>query len=194
MNAMVPGLAGAKMSSSDPNSKIDFLDSPKVVKNKIGKAFCEEGDIVGNGVLAFAKAVLIPISQSRIERRAKEGAGDGSLKPFVLDDAPAGTVFSIARPEKYGGPVHYTSYEALEKDFEEKKLFPGDLKTGVTDAINSLLAPIQKEFAENKEFQQAAENAYPVEAPPKKENKKKVSCVFHFFRGHSRSLIIVPFT
>ncbi|THH14200.1 hypothetical protein EW146_g6115, partial [Bondarzewia mesenterica] len=43
MNAMVPGLAGGKMSSSDPDSKIDFLDPPEVVRRKIKKAFCEEG-------------------------------------------------------------------------------------------------------------------------------------------------------
>lgn len=34
---------GAKMSSSDPNSKIDLLDSAKRVRDKIKKAFCEPG-------------------------------------------------------------------------------------------------------------------------------------------------------
>jgi len=32
MNPMVPGLAGGKMSSSDPDSKIDLLDGPEIVK------------------------------------------------------------------------------------------------------------------------------------------------------------------
>ena len=36
-------IVGAKMSSSDPNSKIDLLDSAKKVKDKIKKAFCEAG-------------------------------------------------------------------------------------------------------------------------------------------------------
>ncbi|KAG6371016.1 hypothetical protein JVT61DRAFT_10737 [Boletus reticuloceps] len=68
MNTMVPGLMGGKMSSSDPESKIDFLDPPEVVKRKIKKAFCGEGDVTENGLLAFTKAVL-PISELRLERR-----------------------------------------------------------------------------------------------------------------------------
>ena len=58
------------MSSSDPDSKIDFLDPPEVVRRKIKGAFCEEGNTAENGVLAFVNAVLIPISQLRLERLA----------------------------------------------------------------------------------------------------------------------------
>ena len=35
MNPMVPGLAGGKMSSSDPDSKIDLLDGPDIVKVRV---------------------------------------------------------------------------------------------------------------------------------------------------------------
>ena len=41
MNFMVPGLMGSKMSSSDPDSKIDLLDDAKSVERKIKRAFCE---------------------------------------------------------------------------------------------------------------------------------------------------------
>ena len=75
MNAMVPGLAGGKMSASDPNSKIDFLDSAEVVRKKISKAFCEEGNTTENGILAFLQAVLIPISQLRLEKTVREEGG-----------------------------------------------------------------------------------------------------------------------
>lgn len=173
MNAMVPGLAGSKMSSSDPNSKIDFLDTPKVVKKKIAAAFCEEGNIAENGVLSFVK-VLISISNLRAERIAAGDAGPDAKQPFVIEGAPGGTVFSIGRPEKWGGPLHYSSFENIQSDFEQKKLHPGDLKSGVTEAINSLLEPIQKAFADSPEFQKAALNAYPPDVPPPKENKKKV--------------------
>ena len=67
MNAMVPGLAGGKMSSSDPNSKIDFLDTAEVIRKKIKAAFCEEGNVEDNGLLSFIEAVLIPVNQLRIE-------------------------------------------------------------------------------------------------------------------------------
>ncbi|KAL8657466.1 MAG: hypothetical protein Q9226_001895 [Calogaya cf. arnoldii] len=39
MNPMVPGLSGGKMSSSDPKSKVDLLDEPATIENKIAKAF-----------------------------------------------------------------------------------------------------------------------------------------------------------
>lgn len=58
---LVPGLAGAKMSSSEEDSKIDLLDSAANVKKKLKKAFCEPGNIVDNGILAFSKHVIFPL-------------------------------------------------------------------------------------------------------------------------------------
>ncbi|KAJ7629406.1 tyrosine tRNA ligase [Mycena polygramma] len=180
MNAMVPGLAGGKMSSSDPNSKIDFLDAPEVVRKKIKAAFCEEGNVEGNGILAFVQAVLIPVSKLRLEN-AKQGGSlldpTADIKPFATDDAPEGTVFSIERDEKFGGSTHYTSYEDLRRDFEEKKLHPKDLKTAVTNAINRLLDPIRKSFAEDEEAQKIEKLAYPD--PNAKEKKQKKAKIYH---------------
>lgn len=45
MNPMVPGLAGGKMSASDPNSKIDILDPRDVVASKLKKAVCAPGEV-----------------------------------------------------------------------------------------------------------------------------------------------------
>ncbi|KAJ6510445.1 tyrosine tRNA ligase [Mycena sanguinolenta] len=174
MNAMVPGLAGGKMSSSDPNSKIDFLDAPEVVRKKIKAALCEEGNAVDNGILAFVDAVLIPISQLRLENIKKGGSilePGVDLKPFASDDAPEGTVFSIERDAKFGGPRHYSSYDDLKKDFEEKVIHPKDLKTAVANAINRLLDPIRKAFAEDEEAQKIEKLAYPD--PKAKEKKQK---------------------
>jgi tryptophanyl-tRNA synthetase len=56
------GLAGAKMSSSEEDSKIDLLDSAASLKKKLKKAFCEPGNIVDNGVLSFCKVRLLPSS------------------------------------------------------------------------------------------------------------------------------------
>jgi tyrosyl-tRNA synthetase len=87
MNAMVPGLAGGKMSSSEPDSKIDFLDPPEVVKKKIKKAFALPKEIEGNGMISFVEFVLLPMSALNtgkpkfvVERR--EGEGD----PLVYHD------------------------------------------------------------------------------------------------------------
>lgn len=195
MNPMVPGLSGGKMSSSDPNSKIDFLDPPEVVRRKIKGAFCEEGNTTDNGVLAFVQAVLIPISQLRLERLRGETGADseegqnasGDQRPFALDDAPENTVFSIYRKEEYGGSLHYQSFEQLEQDFAEKKLHPKDLKTAVADAIVRLLEPIRKAFEEDEEWQKVEKLAYPDPNAKPEKKKKKVGHYPGLLSGNSRS-------
>ena len=179
MNAMLPGLTGGKMSSSEPDSKIDFLDPPEVVRRKIKRAFCEEGSVVDNGVLAFVKAVLIPISELRLERLRGVVLVDdeenhialGEQRPFVTEGAPDGTVFSVPRPEKFGGPSHYGSYDELAKAFADKEVHPNDLKPAVADALISLLDPIRNSFLENEEWQKVEKLAYP---DPDAKKKKKV--------------------
>ena len=176
MNAMVPGLAGGKMSSSDPDSKIDFLDPPDAVRRKIKKAFCEEGNVEDNGVLSFVEAVLIPISELRLERAAEKTGSNPEEdeeqgKPFATEGAPTGTVFSVSRDEKYGGPMHFSTYAALREAFEKREVHPKDLKGAVADAIVNLLAPIRKRFEESKEWQEVTELAYPPPVPEKKKKK-----------------------
>ncbi|PAV14937.1 tyrosine tRNA ligase [Pyrrhoderma noxium] len=176
MNAMVPGLAGGKMSSSDPNSKIDFLDAPEVVKKKVKAAFCEPGNVTENGLLAFVKAVIIPISELRLERLSGKDTllepGLGDQRPFVSENAPEGTVFSVVRPEKYGGAAHYKTFEELEKDFAEEKIHPGDLKGAVTEAITKLTAPIRELYEQSAEWKEVTAVAYP-DPSAKKDVKKK---------------------
>ncbi|RKP23170.1 Aminoacyl-trna synthetase cytokine [Syncephalis pseudoplumigaleata] len=154
MNPMVPGLSGSKMSASDVNSKIDLLDDPKTVEKKIKQAFCEEGNVENNGVLAFIRHVLFPISSLK-----KEGAtGEGH--------------FVIRRPEKWGGDQEFTSYAALEEQFAARAIHPGDLKKSAVEAINALLAPIREQFA-SEELRQLIDLAYPPEVKPAKKQKEK---------------------
>lgn len=153
MNPMVPGLGqGGKMSASDPNSKIDIIEEPKVVKKKIASAFCAPGDIE-NGLIAFLENVVQPIQELK---QGKEGVFE----------------FYVDRPEKYGGPVSYDSLQTLKDDFKAEKLGPVDLKAGVADKINELLSPIRAMYEADKEFQEAATKGYVVEAPKEKKVKK----------------------
>lgn len=154
MNPMVPGLGqGGKMSASDPNSKIDILEEPKQVKKKINSAFCAPGVVEDNGLLSFIEFVVAPIQE------LKHGANYFK--------------FDIDRPEKFGGPVSYSSIDDIKKDFAEQKLAPPDLKAGVTEAINELLAPIREEFQNNPEFQEAEAKGYPAPVPEKTKKAKK---------------------
>ncbi|NWI56723.1 SYYC protein, partial [Calyptomena viridis] len=132
MNPMVPGLTGSKMSSSEEDSKIDLLDRKEDVKKKLKKAFCEPGNVENNGVLSFIKHVLFPLKSE----------------------------FVVLREEKWGGNKTYTAYEALEKDFAEQVVHPGDLKNSVEVALNKLLDPIREKF-NNPELKKLSSAAYP---------------------------------
>ncbi|NXF12379.1 SYYC protein, partial [Smithornis capensis] len=132
MNPMVPGLTGSKMSSSEEDSKIDLLDRKEDVKKKLKKAFCEPGNVENNGVLSFIKHVLFPLKSE----------------------------FVVLREEKWGGNKTYTAYEALEKDFAEQVVHPGDLKNSVEVALNKLLDPIREKF-NSPELKKLSSAAYP---------------------------------
>lgn len=167
MNTMLPGLTGTKMSASDPNSKIDLLDPPAVVKKKLKQAFCEEGNVENNALLSFVKAVLMQISGLRLETQ------DPTFKPFAQEGAPAGTLFSIPRREQT--TLHYSEPTQLDEDFKNKLIHPGDLKAIVTEVLTQLLDPIQKEFESNPEWQEVTNLAYPSLVPVKVVKPKKVS-------------------
>ena len=138
MNPMVPGLTGNKMSSSEPDTKIDLIEDAKVVEAKIRKAFCEEGNIERNGILPFCKFVLFPVLECK------------GRSAFVVD-----------RDEKFGGKAEYKTYEELEKAFAEKALFPLDLKNAAAKYINELLEPIRSKFINNIELAYLLRDAYP---------------------------------
>ncbi|XP_074469979.1 tyrosine--tRNA ligase, cytoplasmic isoform X3 [Sebastes fasciatus] len=142
MNPMVPGLTGAKMSSSEEESKIDLLDSPGDVKKKLKKAFCEPGNIQNNGILSFVKYVIFPLRGE----------------------------FGIKRDAKWGGDKVYTGFEEVEKDFAEELVHPGDLKASVEVALNQLLEPIRKKF-ESPELRKLTNSAYPDHSKTKGAGK-----------------------
>ncbi|KAL1632877.1 Tyrosine--tRNA ligase cytoplasmic [Diplodia intermedia] len=150
MNKMVPGLQGDKMSSSDPDSKIDLLDGPDAVKRKLKKAFAEPKTVEGNGLLSFVEYVLLPA-----------GALEGG-KP----------TFTVQRRE--GEPLVYTDAEKMKADYAADVLTPQLLKAGVTDAISTLLGPIQAAFNASPEWQEIEKLAYPPAVEEKKKKEKKV--------------------
>ena len=136
MNPMLGGLtAGGKMSASNPNSKIDILDSAKTVQKKLNKGFCEEGNVEDNFFIDFAAIVMFP-------HLSDEG------KEFVIE-----------RPEKFGGQIVYKDFLSMRSDFANKKLHPADLKMGVIAYVNSLLEPIRQE-AEKLGIEELAKKAY----------------------------------
>lgn len=106
-----------KMSKSNPNSGIFLHDDPETVEAKIRDAFCPQGEVEGNPVLALAELLILP--------------RDGFLR--------------IERPEKYGGPLVLESTEALEAAVRDG-LHPLDLKEAVAAAMNGLLGEVRAYF------------------------------------------------
>ncbi|CAF9933114.1 MAG: hypothetical protein GOMPHAMPRED_007149 [Gomphillus americanus] len=84
MNRMVPGLAGGKMSSSDPDSKIDILDTPEAIKKKIKKAYAVPKEIEGNGMISFVEYVLLPLTPQLL-KAAVTSALTKLLEPIQAD-------------------------------------------------------------------------------------------------------------
>ncbi|EPS44035.1 hypothetical protein H072_1963 [Dactylellina haptotyla CBS 200.50] len=150
MNPMVPGLAGGKMSASDPNSKIDLLDSKSDVEKKLKKAVCAPKEIEGNGIIAFVEFVLLPIS----ELASQDGKGR-----FVI--------------EKDGSEVIYDNIEKLKEDYVADIIGPKELKAATTLALSALLEPIRKEYENDKAWQEIEKLAYPPPAAPEKKKKEK---------------------
>ena len=101
MSPMVPGLAGGKMSASEPDSKIDILDTPEAVRKKIKKAFAEPRKVEGNGMISFVEYVLLPVSALRYEGKGR---------------------FVVERAQDKGGPLVYEDVEQVKRDYEVDKV------------------------------------------------------------------------
>jgi tyrosyl-tRNA synthetase len=114
----------AKMSKSKPDTMIAIHDLPEVVKKKLSKAYCPEKQIEGNPVLEICKFVIFP----------------------DLD----GKSFLIERPDRFGGNLEFTTYEALANAFATG-LHPLDLKNATANYINKILAPVHTYFEINPE-------------------------------------------
>ena len=124
-----------KMSKSDPNSGIFIHDDDSVIKSKIKKAWCEEGNIKNNPLLEITKQILF------YEENYKE--------------------IKVNRPEKFGGNVTYTKYSELESDFENKQLHPTDLKQTVVDLLTPIVSNLRGKLAleHNKEISDIIKNS-----------------------------------
>lgn len=108
-----------KMSKSKASSSVSIHDSTEEIHQKINSAYAMEGDKIFNPVLNWTE--------------------------YLIFNNP-NTTFVIHRDEKWGGDLHYTSYEQLEKDYQEKNLHPQDLKQAVAEWLIAKLEPARKYF------------------------------------------------
>ncbi len=133
---LLTGLTGGKMSASEEGSKIDLLDEPKTIEEKMMDAYCPQGEKENNGVLEHLKMLVMPVLKSE------------------------GSAFVVERPEKWGGDLLYNGYQEVEDDYLSGDLHPQDLKKAVARELTDILEPIRKRF-EGKE--DLIKKAYPDE-------------------------------
>lgn len=108
-----------KMSSSNIDSKIDFLDTKNQIKSKINKAYCFPTDIDDNSPLVLLQNVIFPVLSFKNQ------------------------IFIINRPDKYGGPIKFNDFYDVKMQFKSGELHPQDLKLGIIDALDNILEPIR---------------------------------------------------
>jgi tyrosyl-tRNA synthetase len=121
-----------KMSKSDPNSGIFIHNTDDEIKKKINKAWCDEGILENNPILAIAESIIF----SKFNEIA------------------------IERPEKFGGNITYANYIDLENDFKEKKLHPGDLKQTVGNYLVKIVSPIREKLNLSDELSEAIKKSF----------------------------------
>ncbi len=138
---MLLGLTGKKMSKSDPDSAIFLEDSEAEVKRKIKKAYCPEKEIKSNPILEYNKYIIFE-----------------KFDKIMID-----------RTEKNGGNLEYTKYADLEKDFQEGKLHPNDLKPNTAKYINMLIEPIRQHFINDPNAKALLEQVMKIKAEEKEE-------------------------
>ena len=111
----------SKMSKSKPETSIFMHDSREVIMAKLGSAYCPPKVVEGNPLIEYCRYILF--------RKMK------SVK--------------IDRESKYGGNVEFFSLQELESSYREGKLHPADLKRGVGEGLDQVIAPIRNHFESN---------------------------------------------
>ena len=89
------------MSSSDPDSKIDALDTPEVVRKKLKKAYAVAKEVEGNGIIGFVEHILLPVSRLKSEGKGR---------------------FVVEKREGEGEPLIYEDIESLKEDYKADKV------------------------------------------------------------------------
>ena len=105
----------SKMSKSNPSNSILIHDSEKDILYKINKAYCPLGVSANNPILEIIKHVIF----------------------HQYDE------FTVERPAKYGGNMSYYSYNELQKEYEQNKIHPKDLKMTTSRYLNEIISPVR---------------------------------------------------
>jgi len=117
-NGAMDAEISSKMSKSKPETSIFVHDSLEAIMKKVNSAYCPPKVVEGNSLLEYSRYIVFRKQNS----------------------------LRIERPEKYGGNVEYHSWDELEVAYTAGEMHPADLKRGVGEALDGIIAPIREHF------------------------------------------------
>ena len=121
----IPGTNNERMSSTSADFYLEPFDTPKQIGQKIGKSFCEPGNLKNNVALKLAELVVFPLARKDDE---------------IL----------IERKAENGGNLSLKSYEELEGKFKSGELHPNDLKPMIVSWMNRIFEPVREALKDEK--------------------------------------------
>jgi tyrosyl-tRNA synthetase len=111
----------SKMSKSMPQTAIFMHDSEGQIRSKINTAYCAPKEVRNNPMLDYSRELIFRTHEE----------------------------MQVDRPQKFGGPVYFESYQDLENAFREGTLHPADLKSAVAAYLNEMISPVRRHFEKN---------------------------------------------
>jgi len=111
---LLHGTDGSDKMSSSKENYIAIDDKPEVIKKKLQKSFCPQGQVEGNPVIEIAEHFI-----------------------FTEDE-----LLTIERPPKFGGNLEL-SYADLLDVYGKEELHPLDLKNAVIKRLTENLEPVR---------------------------------------------------
>jgi tyrosyl-tRNA synthetase len=109
------GTDGSDKMSSSKDNYVAIDDEPEVIKKKLQKSFCPQGQVEGNPIIEIAEHFIFTEDKTLL----------------------------IERPEKFGGNLEL-NYEDLLDIYGKNELHPLDLKISVTKRLIEILRPVRE--------------------------------------------------
>ncbi len=117
---LLHGTDGSDKMSSSKQNYIAIDDEPDVIKKKLQKSFCPQGQVEGNPVIEIAEHFIFTEDKTLL----------------------------IERPEKFGGNLELNHQDLLEI-YAKNELHPLDLKNSVIKRLIEILEPVREYLKSN---------------------------------------------
>jgi len=112
---LLHGTDGSDKMSSSKDNYIAIDDEPDVIRKKLQKSFCPQGQVEGNPIIEIAEHFIFTEDKTLL----------------------------IERPDKFGGNLEL-SYQDLLEIYAKNELHPLDLKNSVIKRLIEILAPVRE--------------------------------------------------